>query len=395
MKDKDLKNQPSYLPRSYGGGAAKPKGPPERNESEPGEEREPAPASETKLEEEPVREELQSDDVADNEEMVPCVLIQDAPDETPTEPTEPPPCEKKRTAAVFNVRVVGVRFEYAGKIYNFDAGDMKLEAGDRVVVKTEKGLGLAKVAVPPQERELDELQLEGLRKILRKAGKTDFDQDERCREKEEEASEYCLELINKLDLPMKLVGVECFFDATKYVFYFTADGRVDFRELVKQLVARFPVRIEMRQIGVRHEAKMIGGLACCGQELCCSRFLTEFRPVSVKMAKRQNLSLNPSKISGGCGRLMCCLGYEHDIYEDFKEGLPKLGKIVNTCKGEGIMIKHNPLCETVTLQNAEGEIFDVRKEDILGESSQSAKRGKLDKPDKQNKSDKNHKKGKK
>ena len=167
--------------------------------------------------------------------------------------------------------------------------------------------------------------------------------------------------------PMKLVRVECFFDGSKYVFFFTADGRVDFRELVKLLVARFPVRIEMRQIGVRHEAKMIGGLASCGQELCCSRFLTEFRPVSVKMAKNQNLSLNPSKISGGCGRLMCCLAYEHEIYDEFKKGLPKVGKMINTQKGQGICVKHNPLRETVSLQIGGDQVIEVRKEDIIVE----------------------------
>jgi cell fate regulator YaaT (PSP1 superfamily) len=166
---------------------------------------------------------------------------------------------------------------------------------------------------------------------------------------------------------MKLVSVECFFDYSKYVFYFTSEGRVDFRELVKSLVARFPVRIEMRQIGVRHEAKMTGGIACCGQELCCSRFLTDFRPVSVKMAKNQNLSLNPTKISGVCGRLMCCLSYEHDVYEEFIKSLPKVGKLVSTTRGDGFVVKHNPLEETVLLKQADDSIIEVRSIDILGE----------------------------
>jgi cell fate regulator YaaT (PSP1 superfamily) len=263
------------------------------------------------------------------------------------------------------VNIVGIRFGYACKIYHFDSSDMDLAAGDWVIVKTEKGLGLGQIAIPPFIRELDASQLEGLRKVIRKAGKADFDQKARCTQREAEAYAYCLDRVDALELPMKLVAVECFFDSSKYVFYFTAEGRVDFRELVKQLVARFPVRIEMRQIGVRHEAKMTGGLACCGQELCCSRFLVDFRPVSVKMAKNQNLSLNPTKISGVCGRLMCCLGYEHDIYEDFKKGLPRVGKMINTVKGEGVILKHDPLAETVSVRVDEETVLEVTKDEII------------------------------
>jgi cell fate regulator YaaT (PSP1 superfamily) len=268
-------------------------------------------------------------------------------------------------AVRFTVNVVGVRFGYACKIYHFDAGDMALTAGDWVIVKTEKGMGLGQIAIPPFEREIDASQLESLRKIIRKAGKVDFDQRMRCAQREAQAYDYCLERIEALELPMKLVAVECFFDGSKYVFYFTAEGRVDFRELVKQLVARFPVRIEMRQIGVRHEAKMTGGLACCGQELCCSKFLTDFRPVSVKMAKTQNLSLNPSKISGVCGRLMCCLAYEHETYEVFKKGLPRVGKTVKTQKGEGVVVKHNPLAETVFVRMEDDTIEEVTRDQMI------------------------------
>ncbi len=264
-----------------------------------------------------------------------------------------------------SVNVCGVRFSRASRIYHFDTGGLELRQGDWVIVKTEKGTGLGHVVLPPFDMELEPSQLEGLRRVLRKAGCTDFDQLERCRQREKEAFTYCLDRIDALGLPMKLVAVECFFDSSKYVFYFTAEGRVDFRELVKQLVARFPVRIEMRQIGVRHEAKMIGGLGTCGQELCCARFLTDFRPVSVRMAKTQNLSLNPTKISGVCGRLMCCLGYEHDIYEEFKKGLPKIGKRVKTAKGEGVVIKQNPLTETVLLQVDEETTLEVRREDVV------------------------------
>ncbi len=270
------------------------------------------------------------------------------------------PAEEK-----ISVNVCGIRFSRASRIYHFDTGGLDLHHGDWVIVKTEKGTGLGHVALPPFDMELEPSQLEGLRRVLRKAGRADFDQLERCRQREKEAFAYCLERIEALGLSMKLVAVECFFDSSKYVFYFTAEGRVDFRELVKQLVARFPVRIEMRQIGVRHEAKMIGGLGTCGQELCCSRFLTDFRPVSVRMAKTQNLSLNPAKISGVCGRLMCCLGYEHDIYEEFKKGLPKIGKRVKTAKGEGVVIKQNPLTETVVLQVDQETTLEVRREDVV------------------------------
>jgi cell fate regulator YaaT (PSP1 superfamily) len=266
-----------------------------------------------------------------------------------------------------NLKICGIRFGYASKIYHFESGAMELTYGDWVVVKTEKGLGLGQVALPPFDKQIHVSQLEGLRKIIRKGGKVDLYQKDRCREREAEARMYCLDRIEELGLPMKLVGVECFFDGSKYVFYFTAEGRVDFRELVKQLVARFPVRIEMRQIGVRHEAKMTGGLAGCGQELCCSRFLTDFRPVSVKMAKNQNLSLNPTKISGVCGRLMCCLGYEHDTYEEFSKGLPKVGRMVKTQAGDGLVIKHNPLEETLLVKIDEETQIEVRREDIICE----------------------------
>lgn len=265
------------------------------------------------------------------------------------------------------VKVCGIRFGYASKIYHFESGAMEVDYGEWVVVKTEKGLGLGQVALPPFEKHIHVSQLEGLRKIIRKGGKVDLYQKERCREREAEARAYCLDRIEELGLPMKLVAVECFFDGSKYVFYFTSEGRVDFRELVKQLVARFPVRIEMRQIGVRHEAKMTGGLAGCGQELCCSRFLTDFRPVSVKMAKNQNLSLNPTKISGVCGRLMCCLGYEHETYEEFSRGLPKVGKMVKTKGGDGLVIKHNPLEETIVVKIDEETQIEVKREDIVSE----------------------------
>ena len=299
-------------------------------------------------------------------------VISVATEETNSEAGPVTPQEAgERYPMPIRVNIVGIRFGYACKIYHFDAGDMDLTAGDWVIVKTEKGTGLGQIALAPFERLMDASQLEGLRKVIRKAGKVDFDQKERCAQREAEAYAHCIERIEALGLPMKLVGVECFFDGSKYVFYFTSEGRVDFRELVKQLVSRFPVRIEMRQIGVRHEAKMTGGLACCGQELCCARFLTDFRPVSVKMAKNQNLSLNPTKISGVCGRLMCCLGYEHDTYEAFRKQLPKVGKTVKTRKGDGVVLKHNPLAETIFIRVDEETIVEVTKDEIIEEPENS------------------------
>lgn len=276
-----------------------------------------------------------------------------------------PPLTDDQRQQQISVRLVGVRFSYASRVYHFEASDLDLVAGDWVIVKTEKGMGLGQVAFPPVDREIEVVQLEGLRKVIRKAVKVDLDQKVRCYQREAEAYSFCLEAIEGLNLPMKLVGTECFFDGSKYVFYFTAEGRVDFRELVKLLVSRFPVRIEMRQIGVRHEAKMIGGLACCGQELCCSRFLTDFRPVSVKMAKAQNLSLNPTKISGVCGRLMCCLAYEYETYEAFKKGLPKVGKSVKTARGDGIVVKHDPLTQRVHVRLPDETTVEVERAELL------------------------------
>jgi cell fate regulator YaaT (PSP1 superfamily) len=278
-----------------------------------------------------------------------------------------------------SLKIVGVRFGCAGKIYHFDAAGLELKPLDWIIVKTEKGIGLARVTLPPFDLEVEESQLDDIRKVIRQAEKADFEQKARCENKEADAFNFCLGRISALGLPMKLVSVECYFDQTKYVFYFTAEGRVDFRELVKQLVSRFPVRIEMRQIGVRHEAKMIGGIACCGQELCCARFLTEFKPVSVKMAKNQNLSLNPTKISGVCGRLMCCLAFEHEIYDDFKRGLPKVGKSINTVYGEGVIIKHNPLDETISVRIDQETCIEISKGEVIGsDTPQTARKKKVD-----------------
>lgn len=211
--------------------------------------------------------------------------------------------------------VVGVSFKKAGKIYYFDPSEIELRSGDKVIVETSRGIELGEVVINPKEVEEDQI-IQPLKMVIRKATPKDIEQLEINIQKEKEAYTICLEKIGNHGLPMKLVDVEYTFDNNKIIFYFTADGRVDFRELVKDLASVFRTRIELRQIGVRDEAKMIGGLGPCGLELCCKTFLREFEPISIKMAKNQELSLNPAKISGICGRLMCCLRFESDDYDE-------------------------------------------------------------------------------
>lgn len=222
------------------------------------------------------------------------------------------------------VEVVGIRFRPAGKIYYFDPGNITASPGAFVVVETARGVELGQLVLGLRSMAEKEVILP-LKKVLRIATEEDLAEMKANRDKENEARDICLEKIKKHNLPMKLVDVEYTFDASKIVFYFTAEGRVDFRELVKDLAAVFRTRIELRQIGVRDEAKILGGLGSCGRELCCATFLGDFEPVSIKMAKEQNLSLNPTKISGICGRLMCCLNYEKACYqcpEKKKEACP-------------------------------------------------------------------------
>lgn len=212
------------------------------------------------------------------------------------------------------VKVIGVRFKPAGKIYFFDPGDLEIPPDSCVIVETVRGLEYGKVVIDRREVAEEEVVLP-LKKVIRVATPQDAAQMEANRKKVEEAKEICLKKIEEHELPMKLIDVEYTFDGSKVIFYFTAEGRVDFRELVKDLASVFRTRIELRQIGVRDEAKMLGGIGCCGRVLCCASFLGDFEPVSIRMAKDQNLSLNPTKISGICGRLMCCLKYENDGYE--------------------------------------------------------------------------------
>lgn len=229
-------------------------------------------------------------------------------------------------------KIVGVRFRNAGKIYYFDPEDMEMETGTHVIVETARGVEFGVVMIPPREID-DEKVTQPLKPVIRVATEEDEKQQQRNKEKQEGAYKICLEKIAKHGLEMKLVQAEYTFDNNKLLFYFTADGRIDFRELVKDLASVFRTRIELRQIGVRDETKILGGMGICGRELCCSSYLSEFVPVSIKMAKEQNLSLNPTKISGVCGRLMCCLKNEQETYEHLNSNLPEINEHVTTSDG--------------------------------------------------------------
>jgi cell fate regulator YaaT (PSP1 superfamily) len=265
-------------------------------------------------------------------------------------------------------KVVGIRFRPEGKIYEFDCGHFVLKKDDQVIVKTELGVSLGTVVTGPFKVDCRSASRE-LKQVFRLATPEDINQMERCLEIEKEGYKYCQECIQKLNLEMNLVKVEALFDLSKIIFFFTAEGRVDFRELVKELVQKFRTRIEMRQIGVRNQTKMVGGLGNCGRELCCSSFIKRFEPVSVKMAKEQNLSLNPAKISGLCGRLMCCLAYEYDQYVDAKKHLPRCGKMVNTKCGQGKIIRQNVLKTTVSVLTEDGREIEFRPDEVSCEDS--------------------------
>lgn len=230
------------------------------------------------------------------------------------------------------IKIVGVRFRTAGKVYYFGPKNLDLKIGDRVIVETARGVEMGTVAVVPKEVPDDEV-VQPLKTVQRIATEEDFKRAEKNKEKEKEAFKICQEKIKKHKLEMKLVDAEYTFDNNKLLFYFTADGRIDFRELVKDLASVFRTRIELRQIGVRDETKIMGGIGICGRPLCCSSYLTDFVPVSIKMAKEQNLSLNPTKISGVCGRLMCCLKNEQETYEYLNSQLPNIGDYVTTPEG--------------------------------------------------------------
>ena len=259
------------------------------------------------------------------------------------------------------VKVIGVKFKTSGRIYYFDPLDLDIKADDGVIVETARGLEFGEVACEPKEVEESEI-VAPLKPVIRIATEEDRRMRAQYAAKESEAFNICLEKIAAHGLDMKLVDVEYTFNGSKVVFYFTADERVDFRELVKDLAYALKTRIELRQIGVRDEAKMLGGIGPCGRLVCCKSFLDDFRPVSIKMAKEQNLSLSPTKISGLCGRLMCCLQYEQSTYESIRSRMPKPGKEVNTVDGVGVVVENNAITERtkVRLSMEDGSI-DIRE----------------------------------
>ncbi len=259
---------------------------------------------------------------------------------------------------------VGIRFKTGGKVYDFSCGVFVLNIGDQVIVETEKGLGFGSVEIAPKLIEKNNLPSKPLKTVFRKANAKDLNQVSKNRIFEREAHAYCLKSINKLGLKMNLFSVESTFDASRLTFFFTADGRVDFRQLVKTLVKQFRVRIEMRQVGIRNQAKMCGGMGRCGRVFCCSSFMEKFEPVSIRMAKQQGLSLNPTKISGQCGRLMCCLTFENETYKKLKQSFPKIGKVINTQKGRGKVTRHNIICNRLTVRLEKGGEVEIGIDEI-------------------------------
>ncbi len=245
------------------------------------------------------------------------------------------------------IKIAGVKFKTAGKIYDFKSGAFVLKEGDPVIVETEQGLGFGKIAIPPIEVETTQKKL---KQIVRVATKDDFIRREEIKRLEKRAFEFCIGCINDLGLLMNLFSVESTFDRNKLTFFYTADGRIDFRELIKLLVKEFSIRIEMRQVGIRNLSKHCGGIGKCGRELCCSSFMHSFDPVSIKMAKEQGLSLNPTKISGVCGRLMCCLTFENETYKTLKRKMPKLGKKITIQEGKGKVVRQNILKQSFTVR---------------------------------------------
>lgn len=266
------------------------------------------------------------------------------------------------------VNVIGVRFRKAGKVYFFDPAGYDIKQGDNVIVETARGIEYGHVVLGPRDVEDDKI-IQPLKPVIRQATDEDNAIEKRNKEKEKEAFNICLEKIQKHGLEMKLIDSEYTFDNNKVLFYFTADGRIDFRELVKDLASVFKTRIELRQIGVRDETKIVGGIGICGRPLCCHTHLSEFAPVSIKMAKEQNLSLNPTKISGVCGRLMCCLKNEEEAYEELNSKLPNVGDYVTTkdnLRGEvqSVSVLKQLVKVIVTLENDEKEVREYKVEDL-------------------------------
>lgn len=285
-------------------------------------------------------------------------------------------------------KVVGVRFRRAGKIYYFDPGKAKMAAGSHVIVETARGIEYGTVLIAPKEVD-DKAVVQPLKPVIRVATPEDDKTEQRNKEKEKEAYKICLEKIAKHKLEMKLVEAEYTFDNNKLLFYFTADGRIDFRELVKDLASVFKTRIELRQVGVRDETKIVGGVGICGRALCCHSYLTEFIPVSIKMAKEQNLSLNPTKISGVCGRLMCCLTNEEETYEVLNSQLPSVGDTVTTSDEltgvvQSLSVLRGLVKVVVNLENDEKEIREYKATDLKFRPRRKKKNPKKDGDSKEN-----------
>ncbi len=265
-------------------------------------------------------------------------------------------------------KIVGVSVGPRGRTFNFDAGLFVLAPGSQVIVETEDGLEFGTVVTPARPVSEEESKIQR-KKVYRLANDADCAQHRKNVQIERDAHGYCLKCIDELGLEMNLVSVRSAFDASKLTFYFTADGRVDFRELVKMLTKAYRTRIELRQIGVRNRAKLCGGIGRCGHALCCCAFMTDFEPVSIRMAKEQSLLLNPTKISGLCGRLMCCLAFEHKTYCELKSKFPQSGKFVRTKIGSGKVVRHNILQESITIKTDDGHELDVSLEEIIEETA--------------------------
>ncbi|MFC1961706.1 stage 0 sporulation family protein [Chloroflexota bacterium] len=259
--------------------------------------------------------------------------------------------------------IAGIRFKKTGKVYYFDAGDLDLGVGESVVVKTSRGEEIGRVVIAPNQVVASEIT-EPLKEVVRKAEPEDIAQVEELEKKAEEALIECGKLVNELKLPMKLLSAEYNLEGNRVTILFGAESRVDFRELVRRLTGLLRVKVELRQVGARDEAKLVGGFGRCGRPLCCADFLCEFAPVSIKMAKEQNLPLNPMKISGLCGRLMCCLAYENQAYHEMKGKLPRTGEKVTTPLGEAEIISGNTLKQTVTVEIESGATVEIPLKDI-------------------------------
>jgi len=263
-------------------------------------------------------------------------------------------------------KIVEIKFKPDGKPYAFDCGAFVLEIGDYVIVETEQGFAMGVVSGNPSPTNAERIKTP-LKKVHRKAVENDFSQLEENRALEKNGLEFCKSQIRELKLEMNLFSVDCSFDSRKLTFFYTADGRIDFRELVKRLVKQFRIKIEMRQVGIRNQAKITGGIGRCGREICCAAFMRKFDPISIRMAKNQGLSLNPTKISGVCGRLMCCLAFEEEAYRTLKKGVPDIGDWIKTARGDGKVVGHNVIAKRVTIEKEDGSMLEVALDAINNE----------------------------